>query len=348
MKILINTPCQKLLGGVANHYLGLRDFWTEKVMYNTIGKRSKNGKGILWLPWDIVKFIFKLLIFKPDIVLLNPSLGESALKRDFLFMQIACLFEFKVVVFFHGFNLEYAKRVNKKWVSDNLNKASMILVLASSFKEILRNWGVISPIQLTTTKVDDKLVEGFDIKSRLNYTPNILCVTRIEKAKGIYESLDTFHLLQQKYPDLIYSLVGDGEELPLVKEYIKKKNIKGVRITGRLDGENLKNEFKKASFFLFMSYGEGMPTCVLEAMAFGLPVFTRKVGGLVDFFKKNKMGFITDSLEPIEFADAFEMYLLDSDKFRETAFYNYNYAKQHFMASSVAKSLECILKNEIL
>ena len=54
MKILINTPSLKLLGGVANHYLGLKDFWSEDVRYNTVGKRSKNGKGIFWLPWDVL------------------------------------------------------------------------------------------------------------------------------------------------------------------------------------------------------------------------------------------------------------------------------------------------------
>lgn len=344
MKILINTPCQKLLGGVANHYLGLKDFWTEDVKYNTIGKRSQKGKGILWLPWDIAKFIFKLFVFHPDIVLLNPSLGESALKRDFIFMKIACTFGFKVVVFIHGFNLEYAKSVNKKWICDNLNRASMVLVLASSFKAILHRWGVKTPITLTTTKVDDKLLEGFNIDSRMNYIPNILCVTRIEKAKGIYESLDTFHILQQKYPNLTFSLVGDGEELPAVKEYIKDKDIKGVRITGRLDGDNLKNEFKNASFFFFMSYGEGMPTCVLEAMAFGMPIFTRKVGGLVDFFEQDKMGFITDSLDPKDFANAFERFILTPQSYNEVSNYNFYYAKNNFMASSVALKLEEILK----
>ena len=39
MKILVNTPSLKLMGGIANHYKGLRAFWTENVIYNTIGNR---------------------------------------------------------------------------------------------------------------------------------------------------------------------------------------------------------------------------------------------------------------------------------------------------------------------
>lgn len=348
MKILINTPSLKLLGGVANHYLGLKDFWSEDVRYNTVGKRSKNGKGIFWLPWDVLKFFLKLFVFSPDIVLFNTSLGESALKRDFFFMKIATLFNIKVVVFIHGFNLEYAKIVDKQWVCNNLNKTSMILVLASSFKEILQSWGVKSFIQLTTTKVDDKLLVGFDIKSRESVEPKILCVTRIEKAKGVYESLDAFYILRKKYPDLQFTLVGDGEELPAIKEYITSKGIKGVTITGRLDGDELKNEFKNSFFFFFLtSYGEGMPTCVLEAMAFGLPVFTRKVGGLADFFEQDKMGFITDSLDPQIFADAFEKYISNTQFYTEVANYNYQYAKEHFMASSVTQKIEQTLKQII-
>ena len=43
MKILINTPSLKLMGGVASHYKGLRAFWTENVIYNTIGNRLVAG-----------------------------------------------------------------------------------------------------------------------------------------------------------------------------------------------------------------------------------------------------------------------------------------------------------------
>ena len=60
MKLLINTPSLKFLGGgVANHYIGLRTFWTENVKYNVVGRRGgKSGSGKYWLPWDIFKFIF--------------------------------------------------------------------------------------------------------------------------------------------------------------------------------------------------------------------------------------------------------------------------------------------------
>ena len=40
MKILVNTPSLKLM---ANHYKGLRAFWTENVIYNTIGNRLVTG-----------------------------------------------------------------------------------------------------------------------------------------------------------------------------------------------------------------------------------------------------------------------------------------------------------------
>ena len=41
MKLLINTPSLKFLGGgVANHYIGLRTFWTENLKYNVVGRRG--------------------------------------------------------------------------------------------------------------------------------------------------------------------------------------------------------------------------------------------------------------------------------------------------------------------
>ena len=346
MKILVNTPSMNLLGGVASHYDGLRAFWTEKVQYNTIGKRNKNGNGIFWLPWDILKFIFKLLFFTPDVVLINPSLGKRALTRDFIFLKIAKFFGFKVAIFMHGFNLDYAKTIDKEWAKKNFNKASMIFVLANQFKEIMQSWGVSVPICLTTTKVDDALLDSTAIKTN-KCNRNILCLTRIEKAKGIYETVDAFAILKQTYKNATLTFVGNGSELEALKDYAKNKNLSDIRFTGKLSGKELSKEYQNGDFFLFLSYGEGMPTVVLEAMAFGLPVFTRKVGGLADFFENGKMGYITDSLVPNDFADAMIPYLENQELTKKVSQYNAKYAKEHFMASSVAKQIENTIKSTL-
>lgn len=347
MKILINTPALDLLGGVANHYLGLRKFWTENVRYNTVGRRGRIS-GALCLPWDVLKFIFKIQTFRPDVVLLNPSLGASALKRDFIFLRLSRCLGVKTAVFIHGFDWNYAHSIDKKWAQRNFNRAHLIFVLARAFKTEMQTWGVTSPIHTTTTKVDNDLVANVDFNQRDGIVDNILFVSRIVKAKGVYLLVDAFGNLKTKYPHLRLTIVGDGEEYGKLQSYIHEHGISNVNMTGRLSGQELAQAYIDAQLFCFPTYhGEGCPTAVLEAMAFGLPIFTRKVGGLCDFFEDGKMGFITDSFEPQEFADAMEAYVLDKEKTREVALYNAQYARRHFMASRVAVDIENKLRNHI-
>ncbi len=350
MKILINVPSLKLLGGVANHYMGLKAYWSWNVKYNTIGKRNeKSGSGKYWLPFDVIKFVFRILTFRPDVVLVNPSLGVNALRRDFFFMNIAKVLGIKVVMFIHGFNIDYANVLDKAWIVKNFNKASLIFVLAQQFKDIMTDWGVTTPIRFTTTKVDDKLVKGFDLAKERDFNKqNILFLSRVERAKGVYEAVDTYAILKPNFPNITLTFVGDGSELEPLKEYVASKHLTDVHFTGRLSGTELTHEYLKANFFFFItSYGEGMPTAVLEAMAFGLPVFTRTVGGLVDFFEDGKMGYITNSLDPNDFATAMVPYLESPELTKTVSLYNAQYAKEHFMASSVARQIENTIKRNI-
>lgn len=348
IKILINTPNLNLLGGVANHYLGLKPFWNEKVLYNPIGKTSnKQGSGIYRLPLNIIVFIWRIISFQPDIILLNPSLSRSALIRDMIFLRIAKLLRTRVAIFFHGFDKSIIPQINTSALANTLNTCKCIIVLAKEFEDILRSWGVTVPIHLTTTKVDDNLIKDFDINTRTGKIKNILFLSRIEKAKGIYEAADTFALLKSQHRDLNLTFVGDGTELANLKKYVAEKHIKDVRFTGRLDGEDVASEYIKADFFFFSSYGEGMPTVVLEAMAFGLPIVTRAVGGLCDFFENGKMGGITTSQNAEDFVKLINPLLDNPALVKEISYYNHQYAKKHFMASTVARNIENILKQYV-
>lgn len=344
MKILINTPYLNLSGGVANHYKGLKPFWNKKVIYNQIGKRSeKSGNGVYWLPFDIIKFIIKIVFLQPNVVILNPSLGKSAVKRDMIFLHIAKMLGKKVAVFIHGFNKDNIKSLDIKSITKSLNRCEVIFILAQEFADIMRSWGVNIPIHLTTTKVDDRLIEGFDIKTKDHSTKNILFLSRVEKAKGIYTTLDAIKILQEKNHEIKLTIAGNGNELENTKEYAKRKNIK-VEFLGAISGTTLINEFTRANLFILPSHSEGMPTSVLEAMAFGLPVISRPVGGLCDFFENGKMGQLIESFEPQEYADAIDQYLNNPTFAKETSVYNHEYAKEHFLASSIAKNIESKLE----
>ena len=348
MKILINTPRLIPHGGVANHYIGLKDYWNVDVLYNPIGKKgSKPGSGVYRLPINIITFIRKIFSFKPDIILLNPSLIKGAMTRDMIFLRIAKMLGKKVSVFIHGFDKNNINSLNIKSITTDLNKCEAIFVLAQDFADTLRSWGVNVPIYLTTTKVDDKLISNFDINKKSHKINTILFLARITEAKGLFTALDTIKILNAQYPHIQFRVVGSGESLEDAKKYCKKNGIENTTFLGVLSGEPLIKEYTNADLYLFPTHREGMPTSVLEAMAFGLPVITRPVGGLCDFFINDKMGYMVETHNANDFANAIIPYIESEEKTKAVSELNHKYAKENFLASAVAKQLEDILKRYI-
>ena len=254
------------------------------------------------------------------------------------------MFGKKVAVFFHGFNADVIKDLNVDYLKDNLNKCECIFILAKEFVDIVKSWGVTTPIHLTTTKVNDRLIENFDVNTKNYNAKNILFLARVEKAKGIYTALDAVKILQEKDKDIKLRIAGVGGELENAKQYAIDNNIT-ADFLGNISGDTLINEFKTANVYILPTHAEGMPTSVLEAMAFGLPVISRPVGGLCDFFENGKMGQLIESLQPEDYANAIEFFMNNPDKIQEMSKFNNEYAKENFLASSVAKNIENVFKS---
>jgi len=357
MKIIINTPKLTLPAGVANHYLGLRPYFTKDVIYNqyipiSSLKRFKNKIIILLVGtflklYDVAKFIALIIINSRPTILLNPSFGRTAMARDALFVNIAKVFSCKVAVFIHGWDKVFLNKVLNKnsYLSKALFRVDAFFVLGTEFIGYLRRLGVNAPIYLTSTKVDDMLIKGVEFK-QIDKIETILFLGRITREKGIFITVDAFNLLHRDFPYLKLRVVGAGNALEEAKKYAKDKGLKTIVFAGPLFGEALKAAYLNADLYILpTAHGEGLPTSVLEAMAFGLPVITRPVGGLVDFFENDKMGYLIKSLEPKEFADKIEFLINNIDKANQISKYDMQYARKHFMASKIAPAVEKILHN---
>lgn len=345
MKILVNTPDINLLGGVANHYKGLKNYWSEDVRYNYVGGR-KGIPGPICLVYDYLKFVFYCAFGNYDAILLNPSLGKTAVKRDKLFLRIAKLFSLKTIVFFHGWEESLANEIDKNPLrfSKTFGKADGLIVLASIFKQRLISWGINAPIFLSTTKIDDTLIKNFDLNKK-RPPQTVLFLARIEENKGILTTIEAVKQVHFKYPGCRLNIAGDGSALLKAKKYVRDHHIENVTFLGNLKDKALAQAFENASIYILpTSHGEGMPTSLLESMAFGLPIISRPVGGTTDFFEEGKMGFLLESLSPEDYARKIMDLLSDPERINSIGKYNHIYACEHFLASKVATNLEGLIR----
>ncbi len=300
-------------------------------------------------------FPFRILIYSVDIIHANPSFVPIALIRDSYFILWAALLRRKIVVTIHGWdhNLEQ-KMLSCRYLSRIFaliyNLADVIFVLSEDFKKSLLRLGIKSKIIVETNMVDDnpvlenRIANNIKQKS-LKKNLVILFLARIEKTKGIYEAIEAFKIISEKFHNVTLFIAGSGAELEYVKKFVKEQKILHIKFLGYVSGEKKIEVFLNSDIYLFPTYYEGLPISVLEAMYFGLPVITRRVGGLKDFFINGKHGFITDSKDPKIFANYLEKLILNKDLRMKISQFNHNYAKEYFVASKVVRRIEQVYLN---
>lgn len=353
MRVLITHPDIEDQGGVSNLYKQLQNKFKVHILHFRIGKRPNEKSPlsqIFRMFHDYYKFVKCLKKNDVDIVHLNPSLGLKSFIRDGLFSILARIYKKRIVVFFHGWNKSFERCIDRNYVwlfKFFYGRCNVFFVLARDFKKTLKKWGMAQPIYQGVTVIDEDELEGFNIEEAIKKRQSskkwrVLFLSRILKKKGIYETVEAVSHLNAKYPMVELIVAGEGEELKRVRSLVDKRNISNIKFVGYIRGEEKRRILQMSHVFCYPTHGEGLPTCVVEAMAYGLPVVTRPVGGLVDFFKNAKHGFITGSLDPIIFSNLIERLFLNKEIYNKMSLHNYKYAQLHFLASKAASRLETV------
>ena len=353
-KILILIPGPDARGGITNYYYSIRKHLDNNYIFLVRGARkwpyhSNIFKEFFRIVMDNILFLSILLTKNVKIVQTSTSLTSTALIRDSIYLFFAKVFRLKTVIFFRGWDPSKEQKI--KWIFRKIIFASdAIIVLSEYVKSLLIKSGYKNKIYAETTLVDvdllknvsaEKIVEKYKNKSEIN----LLFMARIEKAKGIYQAIDTFKLIKNKHSNVNLFVAGSGRAEEDAKNYVRENQINNVFFTGFISGDKKIHYLESSHIYIFPSYYiEGMPNSVLEAMAFGLPVISRNVGGLLDIIKDYENGFITDSFDPLVFAELISKLLDDTDLMIKIALNNFYKAQKKFRSDIVAERLKKIFE----
>lgn len=371
MTVVIARDRESSGGGIFNYYQAVGKHLTSKVHFVGVGRPhtfyGKRGPALFRfsgtrLLWDWLTLFFKVLFTRPDLVHINPSMDVTfrSLRRDAVNVLIGRLLRRPVLVFWRGWDspltgLAEFPGGNKSWLCRVYKMGTAHVVLSERFKEDLLRWGFKTPIYVETTVVADSCLEAnMNPPAAEKARTNLLYLSRVEVAKGVYELVEAYKILKQKNPAYTLTIAGDGPCLEALRARVKEMNVPDVVFTGYVAGKDKVECYKRGGVFCFLSYTEGMPNAMLEALAMGLPVVSSDAGGLRDILRNGENGFVIPpdasapdekKFDPAAVANAIERLAQGPELYERIATVNWRYARQRFAAPVVAKRLESIYQD---
>lgn len=115
--------------------------------------------------------------------------------------------------------------------------------------------------------------------------------------KGHKELIEAVAMLKNEGITVNTVIVGGGELAPEVQSIIEKNRLSSqIRLTGKLQKQELEKEYENADIFVFPSYREGLPRVVIEAMSNALPCIATELDGIKELLSADSLVQVKDSV----------------------------------------------------
>jgi len=228
-----------------------------------------------------LKIIFSLRKEKIDLVCLQGTTEKLILSPIFK------IFRLPVIWLEHGPFFAFQKtilvKVGYKWESRLVER---IITVSKDSQKNLKNNGIKNPICVWTgiagkkkeSKKSKELVVGFS---------GAVCWE-----KGIRDFLEVAFVVKERMEKVRFLLVGDGPQLNWMKEAVR---VLGMEKNFIFPGwqKSVDPFLEQMDIFFFPTYHlEGLPLALLEAMAMGIPVVARDIGGNRELVVNGKTGYL--------------------------------------------------------
>ncbi|HEX9756675.1 MAG TPA: glycosyltransferase family 4 protein [Nitrospiria bacterium] len=135
---------------------------------------------------------------------------------------------------------------------------------------------------------------SFNLKSGLGFPPDAPLVGMIACFKPQKAPLDFVRMaqmVQREIPQCLFVMIGDGVLRPIIEKTIRDLGLKDkIFLLGWR--EDIPDLFGIMDIFVLTSLWEGMPICLLEASASGIPIVATHVDGTPEVVQNGGNGFL--------------------------------------------------------
>ena len=139
-------------------------------------------------------------------------------------------------------------------------------------------------------------LDKFEFRERIPLRPVFLSNRNLEVHYGVDCVLRAFAYIQQRIPNAVLTVVGDGSQREALEQLARELELQHTAFLGRVEHDAIYGHYSDADIYLNASRIDNQPLSILEAFACGLPVVTTDAGGIPDIVTDG----VTGSMVPVD------------------------------------------------
>lgn len=144
-------------------------------------------------------------------------------------------------------------------------------------------------------------LEKFNILSRIEYQPNNNSDKKVISYignLGVGQNILSVVKMIGSFENLEFQIIGDGNQLEEIIQYIQKNNLSNIKIIGKIEWKHLPFYYSKTDYLfaqLDRNYKTAIPSKLYEYISTGLPIIFNGEGVASDFLQSFENTFCVTS-----------------------------------------------------
>lgn len=285
-----------------------------------------NPRYPLGVPILPKRFLRRIEDFSPEVIHTHSLFGMGRVAT-----RVARRLKIPLILTYHTLLEDYShyiplpkpivRRLARRLSRNFSNRADFVIAPGPAALNVLRSYGVTSPIEVIPTGADLFLAQGdftAPISARWQIPPGapvVAFVGRIAREKNLELLLEAFAQVNKRITQAQLLLIGAGPWQEEVLRFAARLGLtEKVHVTGFLPHHEVFHTLAHAQVFAFPSLTDTQGIVVLEAMACGLPAVAVQSGAVAGILREGEEGLLPEP-EPAAFAAAL-LCLLEDEALR--------------------------------